>query len=197
MLRAAHLQLSRMVLDERGSLLSPENNSTSTSSLKTYGSIERSSRMDTSVDQPEATSSATTFPPPAKSPHLDQPEPTSPSPLPQAFIPSQGTSDLRRRAGKEKATIGKRRRLPRVAFELENRGSVARDHLASERTFLAWLRTSLALASIGIGEYAKISFLSTTTFRLTVSLVKLSLNCSDYQLRRQVHRIRRLRRLIK
>ncbi|KAI0450518.1 hypothetical protein F5B21DRAFT_490775 [Xylaria acuta] len=36
------------------------------------------------------------------------------------------------------------------SFELENKGSVARDHLALERTFLAWLRTSLAFASIGI-----------------------------------------------
>lgn len=35
-------------------------------------------------------------------------------------------------------------------MELENKGSVARDHLALERTFLAWLRTSLAFASIGI-----------------------------------------------
>lgn len=34
---------------------------------------------------------------------------------------------------------------------LENSGSVARDHLASERTFLAWLRTSLSLASVGVG----------------------------------------------
>lgn len=34
--------------------------------------------------------------------------------------------------------------------ELDNKGSVARDHLALERTFLAWLRTSLAFASIGI-----------------------------------------------
>lgn len=41
----------------------------------------------------------------------------------------------------------------KVAYSLENKGSVARDHLASERTYLAWLRTSLSLASIGIGEW--------------------------------------------
>lgn len=35
---------------------------------------------------------------------------------------------------------------------LENSGSVARDHLASERTFLAYVRTSLAIASSGVGE---------------------------------------------
>lgn len=34
---------------------------------------------------------------------------------------------------------------------LENSGSVARDHLASERTFLAYVRTSLTIASAGIG----------------------------------------------
>jgi len=33
---------------------------------------------------------------------------------------------------------------------LENSGSVARDHLASERTFLAYVRTSLAIASAGV-----------------------------------------------
>ncbi|CAG8646963.1 10073_t:CDS:2, partial [Ambispora leptoticha] len=33
---------------------------------------------------------------------------------------------------------------------LENKGSIARDHLANERTFLAWLRTSLSFSGIGI-----------------------------------------------
>lgn len=36
------------------------------------------------------------------------------------------------------------------ALVLENSGSVARDHLATERTFLAYVRTSLALASTGV-----------------------------------------------
>ncbi|CAG8581106.1 2449_t:CDS:2 [Funneliformis caledonium] len=33
---------------------------------------------------------------------------------------------------------------------LENKASVARDHLANERTFLAWLRTSLSFVGIGV-----------------------------------------------
>jgi uncharacterized membrane protein YidH (DUF202 family) len=48
------------------------------------------------------------------------------------------------------------------SVSLENKGSVARDHLALERTFLAWLRTSLAFASIGIAI--------TQLFRLNTSL---------------------------
>lgn len=39
-----------------------------------------------------------------------------------------------------------------VELRLENSGSVARDHLASERTFLAYMRTSLAIVSAGVGE---------------------------------------------
>ncbi|KAJ7738822.1 hypothetical protein DFH07DRAFT_1064492 [Mycena maculata] len=38
----------------------------------------------------------------------------------------------------------------RVSLILENSGSVARDHLASERTFLAYVRTSLTIASAGV-----------------------------------------------
>lgn len=48
------------------------------------------------------------------------------------------------------------------SLELENKGSVARDHLALERTFLAWLRTSLSFASIGIAV--------TQLFRLNTSI---------------------------
>jgi uncharacterized membrane protein YidH (DUF202 family) len=50
------------------------------------------------------------------------------------------------------------------SVSLENKGSVARDHLALERTFLAWLRTSLAFASIGIAI--------TQLFRLNTTLAK-------------------------
>ncbi len=32
----------------------------------------------------------------------------------------------------------------------ENSGSRARDHLANERTYLAWIRTALAVVTIGI-----------------------------------------------
>jgi hypothetical protein len=40
-----------------------------------------------------------------------------------------------------------------MSLVLKNTGSVARDHLASERTFLAWLRTSVSLAMAGVGKY--------------------------------------------
>ncbi|HKZ29983.1 MAG TPA: DUF202 domain-containing protein [Acidimicrobiia bacterium] len=32
----------------------------------------------------------------------------------------------------------------------DNTGSIARDHLANERTFLAWVRTALAVIGLGV-----------------------------------------------
>ncbi|KAL1927915.1 hypothetical protein VTP01DRAFT_3320 [Rhizomucor pusillus] len=40
---------------------------------------------------------------------------------------------------------------------LENTASVARDHLANERTFLAWLRTSMALITVGVAAVTAIT----------------------------------------
>jgi putative membrane protein len=39
--------------------------------------------------------------------------------------------------------------MPRQTLR-ENTGSYARDHLANERTFLAWLRTALAFMGLGV-----------------------------------------------
>jgi len=44
-------------------------------------------------------------------------------------------------------------RCNKASLRLQNRGSVARDHLALERTFLAYTRTSLTVASAGVGKH--------------------------------------------
>ena len=41
--------------------------------------------------------------------------------------------------------------MVQLSVTLENTQSVARDHLANERTFLAWVRTGLTFASVGVG----------------------------------------------
>ncbi|KAH7909911.1 hypothetical protein BJ138DRAFT_169691 [Hygrophoropsis aurantiaca] len=49
----------------------------------------------------------------------------------------------------------------KLSLVLENKGNVARDHLASERTYLAYVRTSLACASAGVA-LVQLFTLSTT-----------------------------------
>ncbi|TFK69527.1 hypothetical protein BDN72DRAFT_767772 [Pluteus cervinus] len=65
--------------------------------------------------------------------------------------PKSITSSKQKRRG----NLSRKRKLGRFQFQpqlvLENNGSVARDHLASERTFLAYVRTSLSLATTGVG----------------------------------------------
>ncbi len=53
---------------------------------------------------------------------------------------------------------------------LDNEGSVARDHLANERTFLAWLRASLSLIGLGIA-IAKFSAVRDTKGILSATLL--------------------------
>ncbi|KAI0642997.1 hypothetical protein C8Q79DRAFT_916454 [Trametes meyenii] len=48
---------------------------------------------------------------------------------------------------------------------LENSGSVARDHLASERTFLAYVRTSLTMSSAGVALVQLFSLSAATAHR--------------------------------
>jgi len=53
------------------------------------------------------------------------------------------------------------------ALTLENAGSVARDHLASERTFLAYVRTSLTIVSTGVALVQLFTIASTSNKALT------------------------------
>lgn len=60
--------------------------------------------------------------------------------------------DLQLHAPDHKTTGESTPRWWEMSLVLKNTGSVARDHLASERTFLAWMRTSVSLAMAGVGE---------------------------------------------
>ncbi|KEF57504.1 uncharacterized protein A1O9_05421 [Exophiala aquamarina CBS 119918] len=86
---------------------------------------------------------------------------SAPSPSPSTD-PAEASEDEGRGDNKQKPTWWRGIADKYGSVSLENKGSVARDHLALERTFLAWLRTSLAFASIGIAI--------TQLFRLNTNL---------------------------
>ncbi|KAK4520295.1 uncharacterized protein ATC70_008428 [Mucor velutinosus] len=54
---------------------------------------------------------------------------------------------------------------------LENTVAVARDHMANERTYLAWVRTSLSMISIGVGKCTE-TMAITQLFRLDKDMLK-------------------------
>jgi uncharacterized membrane protein YidH (DUF202 family) len=74
-----------------------------------------------------------------------------PSPIPPHQDPNQESKPIHR-------PLSSFVRALSPSLTLVNSGSVARDHLASERTFLAYVRTSLAIASTGVGELIRYVF---------------------------------------
>ena len=58
-------------------------------------------------------------------------------------------------ATKSKSIAKEPQELPKLQAVVANTDSTARDHLANERTFLAWTRTSLGIVGLGvaISEY--------------------------------------------
>ncbi|EIW59738.1 uncharacterized protein TRAVEDRAFT_71689 [Trametes versicolor FP-101664 SS1] len=65
----------------------------------------------------------------------------------------------------EEARWRKSLRERKLMLTLENSGSVARDHLASERTFLAYVRTSLTMSSAGVGLVQLFSLSASTAHK--------------------------------
>lgn len=84
---------------------------------------------------------------------VDPSEPAS-SGSSQAHIPSQpemvGKQSSLSSPRRIREVINKFAASLKPSLVLENKGNVARDHLASERTYLAYVRTSLACASAGV-----------------------------------------------
>ncbi|PCH40380.1 hypothetical protein WOLCODRAFT_136834 [Wolfiporia cocos MD-104 SS10] len=104
--------------------------------------------LDTDSHQIKSGAGKSTPSPYTPSPEGNDNEEQSPEPtIDEARHPSASGPEQRRQRGETLEELGRRLNL---SLTLENSGSVARDHLASERTFLAYVRTSLTIASMGV-----------------------------------------------
>lgn len=81
------------------------------------------------------------------------------------LLPRRTKRTRRFAAGLRRAGPAFRRLNP--SMTLVNSGSVARDHLASERTFLAYVRTSLGISSMGVGKSLASWMISARNIALT------------------------------
>ena len=95
-----------------------------------------------------------------------------------------------KRSAKEVARWREAMKEWKLLLTLENSGSVARDHLASERTFLAYARTSLTVASTGVGGSTLCSSLPSIVSGAHLGSPPSSpqrlFNCLHYQQRRRM-----------
>jgi len=87
---------------------------------------------------------------------------TCPPPLSDSSFPYQ--------AHTRKANLLNGPKLYSPLVMVENRGTVARDHLSSERTFLAYVRTSLLLTTMGVALVQLFSDVDLTFARTQITL---------------------------
>jgi len=99
-----------------------------------------------SVPRPSMESSSSQRRPSVRDKGRRQPSQVSPQTTPQSSLHSTLSPQDHEISFWEQFNI-----LEFKTIALENKGSVARDHMANERTFLAWMRTSLSFITIGIG----------------------------------------------
>lgn len=76
---------------------------------------------------------------------------------------------------------------------LENVGSCARDHLANERTYLAWIRTALAVVSIGIAFHEFVPSDQKPPIHVAIFLLILGVALMLYSLVSYYTRLRNLK----
>lgn len=70
-----------------------------------------------------------------------------------------------------RGTLRGERKRDAMSDEIENVRSTARDHLANERTFLAWVRTALGIMGLGVILEKLVTTAGTTATIASITLV--------------------------